>query len=100
MPQVEHAEQGPQVVAGDAARLRRRAQRVVEPQPGVPDRVPDAGRDLGALAGVAVPGTQQEQVEVAARRELAAAVPADRDERGAERGAAGGVGTARQPARR
>ena len=49
VPDVEQAEEGPEVVGGDAARLGRSAHGVVEPDPGVPDRVPDPVGELGRL---------------------------------------------------
>ena len=44
VPQFEQPEQGLQVIAGDRDRLRGRADRVVEADPAVPDRVPDRRR--------------------------------------------------------
>ena len=79
VPGVEQAERGLQVVAGDLRGLVDGAHRVVEAQAGVPDRVPDAVGERGRRRRPAV--VQQDQVEVAARGELAAAVAADRDQR-------------------
>jgi hypothetical protein len=53
---------------------------VVELEPGVPDGVPDPFRDGVDVADAVV---HEDEVEVAAGSQLAAAVPADRDQRDA-----------------
>ncbi len=75
---VEQPEHDLDVLAGESARLADGAHAVVEAQAGVPDRVPDALRHAGRLRGPCL--VQQEQVEVAAERELAAPVAAHGDE--------------------
>ena len=84
VPDVEHAEQGPYVVRRHASGLGRRADRVVQADARVPDRVPDPVRELGGLLVPDPGGAEQHDVEVAARGELASAVAADGDERGPE----------------
>ena len=53
---------------------------VVEGEPQVPDGVPDAVREGGDGAGAGAAVVQEQQVEVAARGQLAASVAADGDE--------------------
>ncbi|GAA3043079.1 hypothetical protein GCM10020000_22760 [Streptomyces olivoverticillatus] len=80
MAGVEEAEVDLEVAVGRLAGLVGGAHGVVEGEAHVPDGVPDAvgeRRDL-RRGGAAV--VQEEQVEVAARGELAAAVAADGDE--------------------
>ena len=76
---VQQAELDLEVLAGGLAGLGRRADGVVEGEAEVPDGVPEAVGEGGDGAGVAAV-VQQEQVEVAARGELAAAVAADGDQ--------------------
>ena len=74
VPQVQHAEHGRQVGAGDLPGTADRADRVVEPDLGIPDRVP---QPLGEHAGVGRRGlgrVQQHQIQVGERRELPPAV--------------------------
>ncbi len=74
---VEQAERGLEVVGGHGGRLGEGPHGVVERDAGVPDRVPDG---VGQRAHVAGAGVQQHQVQVAARRGLPAAQPADGDQ--------------------
>ncbi len=83
VPGVEQTEGDLDVVVGDGQRLGQRADGVVQAQPGVPDRVPDAGGELVHAGDAAV---QQDQVEVAVRGALPAAETADGDERDTGRG--------------
>ena len=57
--------------------LRHRPHRVVDVRPRVPQRVPDLLRDP---AYVDLVGVHEDHVQVAVRRQLRAAVPADRDQ--------------------
>ena len=97
VPGVQQAELHLEVVGRGLAGLGRGADRMVEGQAEVPHRVPEAvGERADGLLGV----VQQQQVEVAARGELAAAVAADGDQ-GVAACAGGGrgrVGEAGQPA--
>ena len=81
MAGVEQPELDLEVLAGGLAGLGGGAYGVVEGEPQVPDRVPDAVGEGGDGAGVRAAVVQQEQVEVAARGEFAAPVAADGDER-------------------
>ena len=83
VPGVEQPERDLDVVVGDGQRLGQRADGVVQAQPGVPDRVPEAGGEL-VHAGHA--GVQQDEVEVAVRGALPPAEAADGDQRDAGRG--------------
>ena len=80
--QVEQPHRGGQVLGRHLAALRERAHRVVEVEPGVPDRVPEPLRERRELLG-AVPAAlvHEQQVEVADRARVAAADAADRAER-------------------
>ena len=95
-PRVEQAEQDLDVVGGEASGLAHGADTVVELHPGVPDRVPQG---LGRAGRLGRPGlVQEEQVEVAADGQLAAAVAADGDEAERVGGRRGGLAEhARQP---
>ncbi|MCP9971148.1 hypothetical protein LUX57_43420 [Actinomadura madurae] len=73
----QQAERGLHVAARHGAGLVHGADGVVEPGPGVPDRVPDAVGEGGDAGQAAV---QQDEVEVAAGGQLAAGVAADRHE--------------------
>ena len=73
---VEQAERGLEVVVGDGARLVGRADAVVELEAGVPDRVPEPVGERADVA-TATPVVDQDEVEVAGRTELAAAVRTD-----------------------
>ena len=78
---VEHPGGGAVVERGRLAHLHGVAHRVVEGDAAVPQRVPDRLGDLPhALLGHGGI-VQQDDVEVAGRRQLGTAVPADRDER-------------------
>jgi hypothetical protein len=85
VPGVEQAESRLGVLGRDRERLRGRADRVVEGEAGVPDRVPELLGDAGDVTGggVVVTGAarvQQQEVEVGERGNLAPAQPADRDQ--------------------
>ena len=75
---VEQPERGLEVAGGDRERLVDRLDAVVEGDALFPDRVPDAARELVDVAPVAV---DQDDVEVAAGRELGAPVAADGHQR-------------------
>jgi hypothetical protein len=77
VPGVQQAERDLDVVVGDRQRLGQGADGVVEAQPGVPDGVPEGGRDP-VDAGRAV--VQQHQVEVAVGGAVAPAQATDRDQ--------------------
>jgi hypothetical protein len=94
---VEQAQLDLEVLGGGPAGLGVRADRVVEGEAEVPDRVPEAVRD-GGDGGRVGAVVQEQQVEVAARGQLAASVAADGDQ-GHSAGAGGGGGEqAGQPA--
>ena len=79
-----------------AAGLGGGAHGVVEGEAEVPHRVPEAVGEQGDGAVAAAPVVQEQQVEVAARGELAAAVAADGDQgRAAHPGLGGRVGEQR-----
>jgi hypothetical protein len=79
VPGLEQAERGAQVGGGDLHGLAGCAHRVVEPDPGIPQGVPQvSGQPLDVLAAV----VQQDEVEVRPRRQLPATQRPDRDERG------------------
>jgi len=78
VPRLQQPERHREVGRRGVPGLGRGAHRVVEPGARVPDRVPDPVRDA-ADAGHAV--VQQQQVEVAARQQLAAPEPAHREQR-------------------
>ncbi len=80
---VQQAELDLEVLAGRLPGLAGGAYGVVEGQAQVPDRVPDAVREGGDGRRVGGAVVEEEQVEVAARGEFAAAVAADGDEGGA-----------------
>ena len=82
---VEDAEDDLDVVGGQPPGLRHGAHAVVQPEPGVPHRVPEP---VGERRDILARRVQQQQVQVAAGRELAPAVPADGDEGSARRRAA------------
>jgi hypothetical protein len=86
VPGVEQAEGDLDVVVGDRQRLGQRADGVVQAQPGVPDRIPEAGGELVHAGDAAV---QQDEVEVAVRGALPPAETADGDQRDAGRGVGG-----------
>jgi hypothetical protein len=78
VPGVEHPEGDADVLLRRGRDLRQVPHRVVDRGAGVPQRVPEGTghlRDAGAVLGV-----HQHDVEVAVRRELAAAVATDRDQ--------------------
>jgi hypothetical protein len=77
VPGVEQAERDLDVVVRDGERLGQRADRVVQAQLGVPDRVPERGRDP-VDPGLAV--VQQHEIQVAVRRAVLPAQAADRDQ--------------------
>ena len=78
VPGAEQAEGHLDVGSCHPAGLGHGPDRVVQPCPGVPDRVPDAVRDRRD----AVPSrVQQENVQITAGQQLAAAVTAHRDQR-------------------
>jgi hypothetical protein len=80
VPGLEQAEGGAQIGGGDLHGLARGADGVVEPDPGVPERVPQVtGEPVDVLAAV----VQQDEVEVRPRRQLPTAERPDRDQRGA-----------------
>jgi len=86
---VQQAERHPDVAVRGGDHLGQRPQRVVEVRPRVPERVPQRRRGPAELDAVVV---HQHDVEVGVRRQLTAAVAADRDERRPLRGARrGGV---------
>ena len=78
VPQVEHAEHRRQVGAGDLPGPADRSDRVVEPDLGIPDRVPEPLGEHAGVGGRRLRRMQQHQVEVGERRQLAAAVTPDR----------------------
>ena len=71
---VEEAEQRPLILAGDRYRLFRSTHAVIEAHAAVPDRIPNP---VGNLPHVAPSLVQEREIEIAARAELAPAVPAD-----------------------
>ena len=71
---VEQAEQDGEILPGQPTAFVDRAHRVVEAHARVPDRVPDLVCQRGDRARA---GVEQDEVEVAAGRELAPPVPAD-----------------------
>ena len=75
---VQHAERGLQVSLCDPSGLWHRSDRVVKFCSRIPDGVPDPVRER---ADVRAPRVQQDDVQVAARGELAAAVTTHGDER-------------------
>ena len=78
VPGLQQPQRGAQVRRRDLHGLPGGAHGVVEPDPGVPQRVPHLlGEPLDVLAAV----VQQHEVEVRVRRELAPAQGADRDQR-------------------
>src|SRR5674536_188701 len=78
MPDVEQAEGGLEIGGRDRYRLADRAHRVVQPDAGVPDGVP---QPVGQGPDVTATAIDQHQVEVAAGSGFPPAVPADRDQR-------------------
>ena len=94
---VEQPERHLEVVVGRRDHLGQRAHRVVEPGAGVPERVPDLLRHRARVDARVV---DQHHVEVGVRRELAAAVAADRDQGDADLGAVAARRTPRGTARR
>ena len=80
VPRLEHRQPGRDVLAGDLERLRHGPHAVVEPNVGVPQRVPqqlgDLADDLGGHVVV-----QQHQIEIGVRQHLAAAEPTGGDDR-------------------
>jgi hypothetical protein len=80
VPGVEQPELHLDVLARGLDGFARRTHRVVEGQAQIPDRIPDLVGDPGELAGRQGAVVEQQQIEVAARGELAAPVPADGDE--------------------
>ncbi len=92
---VEQAEVDLQVVGGGLAGLGRGAHGVVEGEAEVPDGVPDAVGEGGDGARVGAAVVEEQQVEVAAGRQFAAAVAADGDQGDAPCRAGSGVGGAR-----
>lgn len=82
-PGVEEAELHLEVLARRFAGFGGGAYGVVEGEAEVPDRVPDVVGECGDGSGVGGAVVQEQQVEVAARGEFAAAVAADGDEGGA-----------------
>lgn len=83
VPGVQQPELDLEVLARGLACLGGRTDGVVEVEAEVPDRIPDAVGQGGHRAGIGAAVVQEQQVEVAARGELAAAVAADGDERDA-----------------
>ena len=82
--QVEQSRGGREILRGDLTALRDGAHRVVELQPGVPDRVPEALRELrDLLRRVGATVVDEHEVEVGARAGVAAAERADGSERDA-----------------
>ena len=93
VPGLEQPQRGPQVRRGHLDGLARGAHGVVEPDAGVPQRVPHLlGEPLDVLAAV----VQQHEVEVGVRRELAPAQGAHGDQGGAV-GEADGLGVRGEP---
>src|SRR6266571_1655646 len=74
VPEVEQPQRDLHVLPGDGERLVDGAYRVVQADPGVPDRVPDR---LGERRHVGPPVVQQDEVHVAVRGALPPAQPAD-----------------------
>src|SRR5690606_16651079 len=77
VPGLDQAQHGLQIVAGHRHRLLDRTDGVVEADGGVPDGVPDA---VGDPADVGPAGVEQDEIEVAARGELAPPQAADGDQ--------------------
>jgi hypothetical protein len=77
VPRVEQAQRDLDVVVRDRERLGQRPDRVVQAHLGVPDRIPQRGRDP---VDPGRPVVQQHQVQVAVRRTVPPAEPADRDQ--------------------
>ena len=81
---LEQAQRHPQVGGGDLDGLAHRAHRVVQPDPGVPERVPERVRDAGDALLVpppAAPVVHEDEVEIGVRRELPAPESTDRHQR-------------------
>ncbi len=94
-PSVEQAERHPHVLGGGAEHLGGPADRVVEVDALVPDRVPDGVSDLG---DVPVSVVDEHHIEVAVGAEGAPAVAADGDEGQVPLGVAGSLfGQAGEP---
>ena len=92
-PGIQESEHDLDVGGGHATGLGDRAHRVVQPEPGVPDRVPEPVGDLGDRA----PGVQQDEVQVAAGTQLTPAVAAHGHECCPGLRGAGGLEQLRQP---
>jgi hypothetical protein len=76
VPRIEQSEYGLEIVARHRDGLADCANRMVQPDTGIPDRVPKRVRELHDITAV---GMQQHQIEVAARRELTPTVSANGD---------------------
>ncbi len=76
-PSVEQAQRHSKVLGSSVEDLVRLSDAVIERDPFVPHRVPDP---VGEGADVLPSAVDEEDVEIAERAELAASVPADRDE--------------------
>ena len=71
----DQPQRGPEVAPSDGDGLLDRLDAVVEAHAGVPDRIPQVARDLGDVAPAPV---DEDDVDVTARRELAASVASHR----------------------
>ena len=76
--QVEETQRGLEITVGDREGLLHRPDAVVEPDPRVPDRVPDL---LGDLLDVAAARMDEQDVEIARGRQLAPPVATHADDR-------------------
>ena len=77
-PGIEHSEEHLHVVTRHAPCLAHRAHAVIEPEAGVPDRVPQAVRCPRCASRVRA--VKENEIEVAARNQLHAPVTSDGDE--------------------
>lgn len=76
---IQQAEPRADIGRGDGQALVHRPDAVVQPDPRIPERVPQAVGDRGQLA-VRAPLVDEQQVQVREREDLAAPQPAERDE--------------------
>ena len=88
-PEIEQADPGAQLLAGDLGALGRRTYGVVELECGRPTADTRAGRASALICLVGLAVVQQHQVDVGAGSELLPGQAADRGQRDAGRRAAG-----------
>ena len=75
---VEQRGQGVEIVVGDRQRLLHRPHRLPEHEPGVPQRIPERTRRVGARRAAPPAGVEEHHVDIGSRRELAAGVRTER----------------------